>query len=180
MTRLRTIAAAAAAMLSVATPTIAAAQACVSAPEVQAMTIYAVPASVQALELRCADQLTASGFLAREGRGFAQRYAALQTRNWPQAKSGLLKVLGSNAVAGQVRDNLSLIAALPDQHVRPLVDALLVQELSGRIPLADCGTAEQLLETLSTIEPQVAGTLVSQMLTLFGNQPALICPATRP
>jgi len=180
MKRLRTILAAAAAMASVATPTLAVAQQCVTQPEIRAMTIYAVPSSVQALELRCGEQLAADGFLAREGRGFARRYAALQTRSWPEAKSGLLKVLGSAAAAGPVRDNLSLIANLPDEHVRPLVDSLLVQELSGRIPLADCGSAEQLLQTLSGIEPEVAGTLVSQMLTLFGNQPAVLCPAARP
>lgn len=180
MRRRRIILAAVAALASIMTPTFAAAQQCVTPAETRAMTIYVVPAAVQALELRCADQLSADGFLAREGRGFARRYAALQTRNWPQAKSGLLKVLGSTAAAGPVRDNLALIANLPDEHVRPLVDALVVQELSGRIPLADCGSAEQLLQTMSGIEPEVAGTLVSQIISLFGNQPALICPATRP
>ena len=180
MSRLRSMLASAGAVMLSLTPTIAAAQSCVTQPEVQAMTLYAVPASVQALELRCADQLDNTGFLASGGRDFARRYAALQTRNWPQAKSGLLKVLGSSAAAGPVRDNLALIANLPDQNVRPLVDALLVQELSSSIPVADCAPAEQLLQTLAGIEPEIAGTLVSQMLALFGNQPALVCPAQRP
>ena len=180
MKRLRSTLAAVAAMACIAAPTLAAAQQCVTPAETRAMTIYVVPASVQALELRCGEQLPADGFLAREGRGFAGRYSALQAQSWPQAKSGLLKVLGSTAAAGPVRDNLALIANLPDEHVRPLVDALVVQELSSRIPLADCASAEQLLQTMSRIEPEVAGTLVSQMLTLFGNQPALICPEPRP
>lgn len=180
MRQFRTLVAAAAGLACLISPSLAAAQQCVTPAETRAMTLYVVPASVQALELRCGDQLSADGFLAREGNGFARRYATLQTQNWPQAKSGLLKVLGSGAAAGPVRDNLALIANLPDEHVRPLVDALLVQELSARIPLADCGSAERLLETLAEIEPEVAGSLMSQMLALFGNQPALLCPEPRP
>ncbi|WP_347303903.1 hypothetical protein V5740_04590 [Croceibacterium sp. TMG7-5b_MA50] len=160
-------------------PTLAAAQDCVTPDEVSAMAIYAVPSAVQALDLRCSTQLASDGFLARGGAGMSRRYAALQGRSWPQAKSGLRKLLGG-AAQGQMRGNLDMISGLPDQHVRPLVDALLVQELSARIPVADCGAAERLLETMSQVEPEIAAGLIGGVLGLFAPPNTPICQPARP
>jgi len=162
-------------------PQLAAAQGpCITDAEIGAMTIYAVPSAVQAVQLTCADRLGESGFLARNSRAFAQRYSALQGRTWPAAKSGLLKVLGSRAGAGPVAQNLGLIANLPDQHVRPLVDALLVQEISARLPVDQCSRIETLLETLAPVDPEIAGTLVGLTLGLFAAEEPLLCPAGAP
>jgi len=159
-------------------PQLAAAQTpCVAEDEVSAMAVYAVPSIVQSMQLRCGPQLSQEGWLARGGRAFAARYTQLQSRAWPQAKAGLLKIVNGQGVDAEAAQTLATVATLPDQNVRPLVDALIVQEVSARIPVADCGKIERIMEAIAPIDPDVAGTLIGVTAGLFAKEQPLICPA---
>jgi hypothetical protein len=174
--RMRTLALFGAAALAVQ-PQIAAAQAnCIAEEEVSAMAIYAVPSVVQAMKLRCSGVLSDNGFLARDADSMARRYSALQARSWPQAKAGLLKIVtsGANVEGAQT---IALVAGLPDENVRPLVDALIVQEVSARIPAESCGNAERLVQAIAPIEPQQAGSLIAAIAGLVADEQPLICAA---
>ena len=163
-------------------PQLAAAQAaCVGEDEVSAMAVYAVPSIVQSMQLRCGPQLSQQGWLARSGRAFAARYTTLQNGAWPTAKAGLLKIVNgrTQGVDPQVTQTLAMVSGLPDQNVRPLVDALIVQEVSARIPVAECGRIERVMEAIAPIDPQVAGKLIGAAAGLFAKEQPLICP-TRP
>ena len=133
----KALAATAAAALAFQPLAASAQQACLTEEEVSAIAIYSVPSLVQAVRLRCGGELSASGYLARRGDSMVTRYTALQPRVWPRAKSGLLKVLAGQSTQGS--QNLSMLADLPDDAVRPLVDALIVQELSPKIATRNCG-----------------------------------------
>jgi len=179
----------AAAALLVQPQLAAAQQACIAEDEVSAMAIYAVPSMVRAMELTCGAQLSQSGWLASDGAALASRYAGMQGRVWPKAKNGLLKIVNGQVggqVGGRVGDRgmdpqaaqtLALVANLPDENVRPLVDALIVQEVSAKIPVADCGKIERMMAAIAPIEPEVAGTLIGAIAGMFAEQQPLICPA---
>jgi len=156
-------------------PSLAAAQQrpCITEEEVSAMAIYSVPSLVQAVRTRCNGQLAASGFLAREGDAFAGRYANLQNVVWPKAKSGLLKFGAGRQVDG--RDASEMFAGLPDSAVRPLIDALIVQEASAKIAAKDCGKIERLMDAVSPIDPEVTGTLLGVILGLAGLDTPAVC-----
>lgn len=178
MTFLRSgIVCAAAAALAVQ-PGLAAAQDCLAEDEVSAMAIYAMPGVVQGVRLRCASKLQPSGFLARSGDAVSARYGRLQGAAWPKAKSGLLKIAESKA-ASSARlggaDSLKMISTLPDNAVRPLVDALIVQEVAPQIDLKHCGKFELLIQTLSKIEPEVAGSLLGLVAGLVKLDEPSIC-----
>jgi hypothetical protein len=172
----RGLAAVAAAAFALQPVAASAQQACVTEAEVGAVAIYSVPSLVEAVRLKCGSQLTASGYLARNGDALSRRYAALQPRVWPRAKTGMLKVLSSQASAGQGRELMSSVGMLPDNAVRPLVDAWLVQEASAKIPAANCRRLEWVIEAMAPIDPEVAGGVLGAIVGLVDPAQMPICP----
>lgn len=165
-------------------PTVAAAQDCLAEDEVSAMAIYAMPGVVQGVKQRCATRLATGGFLARGGAALSARYARLQTGAWPKAKTGLLKIAANKAAAPRANgrtgatgnlDSLQMIASLPDSAVRPLVDALIVQEVTPEIDVNQCGKIELLMQALNKVEPEIAGTLLGLIAGLVKLDQAPIC-----
>ena len=177
----RRLAALAGALALAAQPTLASAQssACVTEAEVSAVAIYSLPGLVQSVRLRCNGELSPNGYLARRGDSLIARYAALQNGAWPRAKAGMLKVLSRQGSASQSRQTLDMAANLPDSAVRPLVDALIVQELSPKIEIDHCRRIERLIEVASPIDPEIAGTMLGVVAGIVNHKDLPICPARR-
>lgn len=160
-------------------PAVAAAQqaACITEGEVSAMAIYSVPSLVQSVRLRCGAELSANGYVARRGDALIGRYTALQGAVWPRAKSGLLKIFAAKSAQG--RQSTEMFATLPDNAVRPLVDALIVQELSPKIAIGNCGRIERVIEAAAPIDPEIAGTLLGVVAGVVNPEQVPICPGRR-
>jgi len=175
----RGLAAVAAAALALQ-PTLASAQqACITEDEVSAIAIYSLPSVVQSVRLRCDGQLAASGYLARRGDALIARYAALQNGAWPRAKAGMLKVIARKSATAPNRQTLDMIGTLPDSAVRPLVDALIVQELSPKIEVRHCGRIERMIEIASPIDPEIAGSLLGAVAGIVNHDELPVCAARR-
>lgn len=172
----RGLAAAAASALALQPIAAQAQQTCVTEMEVSAIAIYSVPSLVEAMRLRCGSELSANGYIAKRGDTLSGRYAALQPRVWPRAKSGMLKIIGAQSSAAQGRQMLDSIGSLPDEAVRPLVDAWIVQETSARIPVANCQRIEWVVEALAPVEPEVAGGLIGAIVGLVDPDKMPVCP----
>jgi len=170
-------AAAAAALLAVLPGLASAQQGCITEDEVSAMAIYSVPSVVQSVRLRCDGRLASGGFMARGGDAFAGRYSALQNAVWPKAKSGAIKAL-SGTTANDPQ-SLAMISSLPDDAVRPLVDSLIVQEVSARIETGSCSRIERAMEGLALLDPEVAGTMLSVVVGLIGPDDPPVCRNNR-
>lgn len=151
-------------------------QACVTDTEVSAIAIYSVPSLVEAMRLRCGSALAANGYIAKRGDTLSGRYAALQPRVWPRAKAGMLKVIGAQSSAAQGRQLLDTIGNLPDEAIRPLVDAWIVQETSARIPVASCQRIEWVVEALAPVDPEIAGGLIGAIVGLVDPDRVPVCP----
>ena len=154
-------------------------QSCITEAEVSAVAIYSLPGLVQSVRLRCNGELSPNGYLARRGDSLIARYAALQNGAWPRAKAGMLKVLSRQGSASQSRQTLDMAANLPDSAVRPLVDALIVQELSPKIEIDHCRRIERLIEVASPIDPEIAGTMLGVVAGIVNHKDLPICPARR-
>lgn len=171
----RTLAAVAATAL-VFQPVVAGAQqVCVTEREASAIAIYSVPGLVQAVKLRCGGELSANGYLARSGDGLVGRYAPIQSRMWPQAKAGLIKLLGGKAGLSRETQGFDTITALPDNAVRPLVDALIVQEAAPRIETGNCTRIERVIETVASIDPEMAGGFLGAIAGLVNHSDFPVC-----
>lgn len=152
---------------------VAAQPACINDAEMSAMAIYAVPGIVQSVQMRCGNRASGNGFLAQGASGFSARYAALRPTVWPRAQTGVLKYLGDRS--RQNAQNLAMVANLPEQTVQPLLDALIVQELSPRIDPADCGAIERMMQALVPVDPEVAGTLIGLAANFLAKDDPLVC-----
>jgi hypothetical protein len=172
----RALAAVAAATLALQPVAASAQQACVTEAEVGAVAIYSVPSLLQAVRLKCGNELSANGYIARRGDALAGRYAALQTRVWPRAKSGMLKVLGGRSGNAQSRQLLSTVGTLPDTAVRPLVDAWIAQEASAKIPARNCRRLEWVIEAMAPIDPEAAGGVLGAIIGLVDPEQLPVCP----
>jgi hypothetical protein len=159
-------------------PTLAAAQqqACVTEEEVSAVAIYSVPSLVHGVRVGCVNELSVNGYLSRRGDALVSRYAQLQNRVWPRAKTGLLKAFAGKA-GGQL-GNLDMVSRLPDNAVRPLLDALIVQEVSPRIAAQDCWKVERLIEAAATVDPEIAGTILGVAVGLANPDQMPVCRRT--
>lgn len=171
------LAAAAAAALALQPAVAGAQQACITEDEVSAMAIYSVPSLVQSVRVRCNGKLASSGFLARRGDALIARYAKLQSSVWPRAKSGLLKFGAGKARGAPGQVDPSMFATLPDNAVRPLVDALIVQEAAAKLEPSHCGRVERVIEAVAPIDPEVAGTLIGVVVGLVAPNDPPICLA---
>ena len=165
MTKTRPWLLACAAFAALSQPTIATAQAgsCLDQDDVADAAIYAMPAIIQSVKGTCGPRLSSRGWLATKGDAYAQRFTAQQAAAWP----GTMRTIGalaSKSGAGEARQMRTLMATLPPGALRPMVDALIVQELAGEIPVNDCGDIERALELISPLPTQNAGALVGLML----------------
>ena len=175
MTTTKGLAACAAAALALQPIAASAQQACVTEAELSAVAIYSVPSLEQAMRVKCSGELSSNGYLARRGDALSGRYAALQPKVWPRAKSGMLKVLGSNSGAAQGRQLLDSVGMLPDNAIRPLVDAWIIQETSAKIPSANCRRLEWVIEAMAPIDPEVAGGVIGALVGLVDPEQMPVC-----
>jgi hypothetical protein len=119
-----------------------------SGDEASALAVYAMPGFLTAARQTCASELSPNGFLAIQGPGLAQRYAAAQNAAWPVARSALLRIASVKAP-----EQAKTFAALPDKAIRPLADALIQQEVAAQIHPHSCRNIERMAEAISPLDP---------------------------
>lgn len=154
-----------------------AAKACLTEREVAQMAIYSLPAVVEGVRGKCSARLSKTGFLATRGDTFAQKYAALQGESWPVAKSAILKYVGGKPGAAMANDPIAMFAALPDESVRPLVDAMIAQKVGEAVRPEHCGSVERGMQLASVMNPRDSGAMIGFVLAMTKPKNTPICPA---
>ena len=165
-----------AALASAQAATAQAAASCVSEREVAQLAVYAVPSLVEGVRGKCGKTLAQTGFLATKGNAFAARYSALQGETWPGAKSAIAKFATAKSDA-ETANTFAKLAGLPDDAVRPLVDALIAQKIGETIKPQDCWKVERGIQLLSPLGPRDSGALVGFVFGLVKPDEVAICPA---
>jgi hypothetical protein len=153
------------------------AQQCFSQDEVSAAFIYAMPGVIEGVTTRCSASLDASSFLPRQGKAMAARYAAQQNAAWPNARSALLKIVTNASKGGNANSTLGMLSQIPGETMRPLVDALIVQEAANRTETAQCGKVDRLAAAIAPLDPREAGNLLGTMFAVFEPNHPLLCVA---
>jgi hypothetical protein len=146
-----------------------------SGDEAAALAIYAVPGLIDATRQTCAGRLSSSGFLAQRGTSLSQRYAAQQNTVWPRARSAMFKF-----AEGEAGEQLKMFASLPDNAVRPLVDALIRQEAAARVEPQSCSYIERMAEALAPLEPAQAGRILGVLFDIASAGGELVARVSAP
>jgi hypothetical protein len=150
---------------------------CLTEREVAQMAIYAAPSLIEGVRGKCSARLSKTGFLATRGDAFAAKYAALQNETWPVAKTGILKFVGNTASATRRDDPVAMFASLPDEAVRPLVDAMIVQKIGEAVKPDACSSVERGIQLASVVSPRDSGAILAFVMAVTKPKNAPICPA---
>jgi hypothetical protein len=132
-----------------------------SGDEASALAVYAMPGFIAAARQTCASELSPNGFLALQGPGLAQRYAAEQNAAWPVARAALLRI-----VTAKAPDQVKTFESLPDKAIRPLADALIQQELAAKIHPRSCRNIERMAEAISPLDPRDASRILGVLFDI--------------
>ena len=150
---------------------------CLSEREISQLAVYAVPSVVEGVRGKCGRTLSSGGYLAKNGDSFVAKYAALQNESWPGAKSAITKFATAKTTNKEDADTFAMVASLPDDAVRPLVDAMIAQKIGEEIIVADCSKVERGIQLLSPLGARDSGALVGFIFALVKPEDAAICPA---
>jgi hypothetical protein len=127
-------------------------QPCVASADLGDAVIYAMPIAYEAVQDTCASLLPADGFLATEGEAFVDKFRDRRDAAWPGAFR-LLRVFLAEQAEQDVSapDIIGLISALPEQDLRPFIDAIIAQLLGEEIKPESCVEIERGVELLSPL-----------------------------
>ena len=157
--------------LSLASPA-AAAPACMTEPEVNALVAYMAPPVLRGASRTCVSSLGGGSYLAGNGTALIAQYQVNAERSWPQAKSAMLKLMEADASAGA-----KLLAGISDRALREVVDAGFVQALTDDIKVQDCPKIDRLVRSLGALPPEPVTQLISALMTFDKKSPFPLCAA---
>ena len=136
-------------------------RACVNAADFADGVIYAMPLAFDATRTACANRLDRSGFIATRGDAYIADFRAGQNRAWPGALRLLKTFMEKPGDSTPEADMSAIIANLPDDALRPFVDALVGQMIAKEIKGDSCGKIERVLELVSPLPTENVGGLVA-------------------
>ena len=128
---------------------------CLTPLEFTALAGYALPSVVSGTAQRCLPVLPAQSYLATQGPGLANRYAATRASSWPGAKAAFLKLAG-----GDHGEAAELLRSLPDPQLQQLADSAISAKLSQSIPVDRCTSIDRLLRLLSPLPSETTAEIV--------------------
>jgi len=168
------------ALAALASATAAQAQqkACIPPADMTDAIIYAMPLAYDAAQTACANRFAADGFMAREGDTWVATYRDGQNKAWPGALRVLKTFMADDATAKEGGDDMTaIITALPEDALRPFVDAMVGQMIAKEIKPDSCGTIERAVELLSPLPGENIGGLVAFFLEMDSKNKQPLCGA---
>jgi hypothetical protein len=166
------------AALATSQTALAQSQACVAPADLADAVVYAMPIAYDAASTACANRLSADGFMKTRGDAYIATFRDGQAEAWPGAfrflKTFMNKGEGASEEGGM--DMGAMIAAMPEDALRPFVDAFVGQMIAGEIKGDACGKIERGLELLSPLPSENIGGLVAFLMELSDAKTPDICP----
>ncbi|MDP5104307.1 MAG: hypothetical protein NWP98_10315 [Erythrobacter sp.] len=150
---------------------------CVAAADLSDAAAYALPIAFDATQTACANRLPRDGFVATKGEAFIAKFRAGQDKAWPGAFRLIKTFMADDASeAERPGDEFkSMIAALPDEALRPFVDGIVGQLIAGEIKGDSCTKIERGLELISPLPTENVGGLVAFIAELSDLKNPAIC-----
>lgn len=141
---------------------------CISENEMTGLVGFALPSALDGAMKGCKPHLATTGYFATRGNEFLERYTARKDANWPMAKAAFLKFGGSGDA--KIKDTF---AKLPDEAVKPFVEAMVSELVGSEIKPDQCKAIERGVRLLAPLPPENTAELVSFILALSsGNKGA--------
>lgn len=152
---------------------------CVQPADLADAVVYVIPVAYDAARTACANRFAASGFIARDGDAWIAPFREGQDKAWPGALRFLKTFMEQDGgpEGGKDAEMAAMIASLPEDALRPFVDALVGQAIAGEIKPDSCGKIERGLELLSPLPSDNLGGLVAFVVELAEIKNPPVCGA---
>jgi len=154
-------------------------QTCVAPADLSNAAVYAMPIAFDAVRTACANRLAPGGFMATGGEAFITQFRSNQDQTWPGALRLLKTFMNSeNASQGAAEMDMgAMLSSLPEDALRPFVDALVGQMIAEQIKGDSCGKIERGLELLSPLPVENVGGLIAFLAEVSDLKNPQICGA---
>lgn len=152
---------------------------CVQPADLADAVVYVMPVAYDAARTACANRFAASGFIARDGDAWIAPFREGQDKAWPGAFRLLKTFMDEDAASkgGKSADMAATISALPEEALRPFVEALVGQMIAGEIKPDSCGKIERGIELLSPLPSDNLGGLIALIVELADIKNPPVCGA---
>lgn len=151
---------------------------CVQPADLADAMVYVMPVAYDAARTACGNRFAASGFMAREGDAYIAQFREGQDKAWPGAFRFLKTFMDQDAAkGGKSADMAATISALPEEALRPFVEALVGQMIAGEIKPDSCGKIERGIELLSPLPSDNLGGLIAFIVELADIKNPPVCGA---
>ena len=149
-------------------------QACVAPEDAADAVVYAMPAAYDATLKRCKSELGEESFLASaDGSNFAEQFRTQQDERWAGTFRFLKVFIRAQADGDEGMGEM--IAAMPEESLRPFVDGILGQVIGEQIKTDTCASIDRGAELLSPLPAENVGGLVAFILELVELDNPPIC-----
>lgn len=119
---------------------------CLNPAEMHGLIAYFLPEVVGEVSRNCAAHLPAAAYLRTGLPRLGERLARAKPANWPVARAAFLKISEDK--------DMKNLAGLPDEALRPMVDAVMGEKIRIPISPATCGEVNDISEALAPLSAE--------------------------
>lgn len=164
------------AALATSQTALAQSQACVARADMSDAVVYAMPIAYDAARNACTNRLTSNGFMASRGDAYIEPFRTGQDKAWPGAFRFLKTFMNKDAgEGGSQADMAAMLGSMPEDALRPFVDALVGQMIAAEIKGDSCAKIERGLELLSPLPTENIGGLIAFIAELAELKEPPVC-----
>ncbi len=125
---------------------------CMTRPELRGMVAYFLPTVLSSTIEKCAQRLAPDSYMLARAPQLLNTLEASRSQSWPMAKAAFMKIGGDGN-----KGTADIFAALPEDAVRPLIEAVIDQKIGSTIKPENCGDIDRVMAPL---EPLPAANLI--------------------
>lgn len=143
---------------------------CLEAAEVRGLIAYFLPNVLTEVSRNCSAHLPADSYVRAGMPRLIGELTARKAQAWPVAKAAFLKLADGK--------DAKTMAALPDETLHPLVDAMMTQKISIPVTPSSCADVNDITEALAPLTGDQTIQLVATIMSVAARKDAKMpaCP----
>jgi len=157
-------------------------QACVESADLSDAVTYAVPILYDSLQSPCSAQFADSSYMTNEAPAAIEGFRARQDAAWPGTLRLMKVFMAERAGGGEGGEDqmAAMIASLPEESLRPIVDMVVSQMLGERLANemkpSTCSDVAEAMEIMAPLPPENVGALAAFIARQAELDSPSICP----
>ncbi len=129
--------------------------------EVSSAVRYAMPLALQGVYSTCGAALPAQGYLRSNRADLTTRFAQASEGQWSGARSVIMQFMDREG-----GNDVSFMRDMPDDALKPFVDAMVTQLVAKEIKPAQCTDIERIMEQLDPLPAENLANLMGVVIDL--------------